>query len=123
MNAPVAPDDSADASSTSDAKAAANERMAQLKKQNQPVVAAVTMSDELNEKCHRSMMIILKPWLTWHKRQSEELRSVTSSRRWLLAQLNGDFMATCDWSLHDCMTSAQARNSQQVAEWTTASTN
>ena len=108
VNDPVAPEDSANASSTSDAKAAANERMAQMKKQNQLVVAAVTMSDELNEKRHRSMMIILKPWLAWHSRHALELLSVTSNRRWLLAKLNGDFMATCGWSLHEAMTPAQA---------------
>ena len=67
VSGPVQPVDSANISSTSDAREQANERLYALKKHNQLVVSAVTMADDLNEKRHRAMMVALGPWLQWHE--------------------------------------------------------
>lgn len=81
--------------STADVRATATERMSSWRCENQLVVAALTMQDELIEKRHRAMLCVFRPWLEWHQRQAHLLRSVEASTKWLLAEVRADFLKTC----------------------------
>lgn len=81
--------------STADVRASAIEKMSSWKSENQLVIAALAMSDEVVEKRHRAMLKVFRPWLDWHQRQAAELRSVEASVDWLSAQARSEFLATC----------------------------